>query len=342
MAKPDGTRQLNPPTCDDRLIHDIQSSSFHLPALTVADELGLFALLEKRSATASEVATDLSLGVRATEALLGVLTSLGLLVQHQGKFSNTEVSRNFLLPEGQFYWGGYLHRVRDNPPTHARVLAAVRNDGLGDSTNSWLAGGFDPERAKQFTAMMHSKGLPQAVGVARHGDFTGVTRLLDVAGGSGCFCIALALRHPEIRFTVLELPSVRELTAQYIADYGLQDQIDTYAADMFNDPLPSGFDAVFFSDIFHDWGRERCLQLAQRSYEMLPSGGRIYLHEALLEDTKDGSLFATTLSLRMVVATQGKQFTAGELDDLLSEAGFQDARITSTAVYHSLISATKP
>lgn len=342
MAKPNGTYQLEPPTCDDRLIHDIQASSFHLPALTVADELGLFSLLEKRPASAAEVASALSLGARAAEALLGVLASLGLLVLLDGGFANTEVSRNFLLPESPYYWGGYLHRVRDNPPTHARILAAVQNDGLGDSTNQWLAGGFDAERARQFTAMMHSKGLPQAIGVARHGDFDGVRRLLDVAGGSGCFCIALALRHPDIRFTVLELPSVCELVKEYIADYGLGDQIDTYAADMFSDPWLAGYDAIFFSDIFHDWDRERCLELARHSYEMLPSGGRIYLHEALLEDTKDGSLYATTLSLRMLVATQGKQYTAREFDDLLRECGFDHVRVTPTSVYHSLISARKP
>lgn len=342
MANSNRTDPLEPPTCDDRLIRNIEMSSFHLPALTVADELGLFSLLEKQSATAAEIAAALSLGTRATEALLGLLTALGLLVQHKGKFCNADVASNFLIPESPFYWGGFLRAVRDNPPTHARVRDAIRQDGLGESTRPWLAGGFDPERAKQFTQMMHSKGLPQALGVARHGNFKGIRRLLDVAGGSGCFCIAMALRYPAMHFTVLELPSIHELTQQYIDSYGLQDQIDTYPADMFSDPWPSGYDAIFFSDIFHDWDRARCVQLARRSYDMLPSGGRIYLHETLLDDTKDGPLAAVTMSLRMVVATRGKQFTVGELDDLLRECGFQDVQVTSTYAHFSLVSAEKP
>lgn len=342
MAQQNDSYQLEPPSSDDRLIWDIEACAWYFPTLMVADELRLFSLLEKKPSAASEIATSLSLSARATEALLGVLTAIGLLVQHRGEFSITEVSRNFLLPESPYYWGGFLHLGRERPPTYTTIRDAVLKDSLRDSTSNWLAGGFDPERAKGFTRAMHSKGLPGAISVARRGNFDGVNRLLDVGGGSGCFCIALAMRYPEMLFTVLELPSVCPLTQEYVAEYGLQDQIDTYAADMFKDHWLPGYDAIFFSDIFHDWDRERCLQLAQHSYEMLPSGGRIYLHEVLLEETKDGSPVAATFSLRMLVATQGKQFTASELDALLSECGFEDVSITATSAYFSLISARKP
>lgn len=342
MAIQNGIRQLDPPTCDDRLIWDIASSTFHFPTLTVADELGLFTLLEQTHATPQEIATRLSLGMRATEALLGVLTSLGLLIQHLGKFSLTEVSRNYLLPESPYYWGAFLRGGRDNPTSHASIQEALLVDSLRENPSLWQTGGFDSKRAEEFTRAMHSRGLAAAVGVARRGNFNDVRRLLDVAGGSGCFCIALAMRHPDIHFTVLELPSVCTFTEQYIADYGLQDQIDTCAADMFKDAWPSGYDAIFFSDIFHDWDRETCLQFGRHSYEMLPSGGRIYLHEMLLDDTRDGPLAATAMSMRMLVATQGKQFTLGELDELLKECGFEEVSVTSTASYFSLVSATKP
>jgi hypothetical protein len=342
MANQNEVRPLELPTCDDRLIWNIASSTYYFPTLTVADELGLFSYLEQTPATPQEVATRFSLGTRATEALLGVLTSLGLLVQHLGKFSVTEVSRNYLLPESPYYWGDFLRGVRDIAPTHASLQAALLEDNLREHPSLWQTGGLDPKRAEAFTRRMHSRGLAAAVAMARRGNFTDVKRLLDVAGGSGCFCIALAMRYPDIRFTVLELPSVCPVTAQYIADYGLQDQIDTYAADMFKDPFPTGYDAIFFSDIFHDWDRETCLKLARQSYEMLPSGGRIYLHEMLLDDTRDGPLVASALSMRMLVATQGKQFTFGELDALLRECEFGDVSVTATASYFSLVSATKP
>jgi hypothetical protein len=138
---------------------------------------------------------------------------------------------------------------------------------------------------------MHSHSLPAAIGVARNGDFQGVRRLLDVAGGSGCFSIALALRH--------------------------------------------------FSNVFHDWDAPRREELAARSFAALPSGGRIYLHEMLLNDTSDGPLAPALFSV-MMLGTRGKQFSAPELNVLLTGAGFVGTSVTHTYSYHSLVSASKP
>ena len=144
---------------------------------------------------------------------------------------------------------------------------------------------------------------------ARHGDFANVHRLLDVGGGgSGCFCIALATRYPGMRMAVMELPPVCQLVQQYVARYGLQGQIEAVAANMFADPWPSGYDGIFFGNVFHDWDRASCLQLATRSVAALPPGGRIFLHEMVLNDTKDGPLVAVAFSMEMLALT-GKQYS---------------------------------
>jgi hypothetical protein len=338
------TQHLKLPTCDDRLVWDVWLSVYQFPTLTVADDLGLFSLLERAPATAEEVARSLSLGPRAVESLLGVMTSLGFLAQRQGRFHLTDVSRNFLLPESPYYWGGMLQLVRDIPFTRSALREALERDKpIGyQGKDVWETHQVDPEQAKVFTRAMRSHSFPAAMGLAERGDFSGVKRLLDVAGGSGCFSIALALGYPEMQFTVMELPVVCELAEGYIADYGLQDRIDTLAGDIFNDAWPAGYDAIFFSNIFHDWDRKRCLHLAGSSYQALPPGGRIYLHEMLLEDTKDGPRPATLFSMNMMFFTEGKQFTAGELDALLRECGFQDVAVTPTYGYYSLISGSKP
>src|SRR5262249_56971038 len=101
----------------------------------------------------------------------------------------------------------------------------------------------------------------------------------------------------------------------------------------FTDIWPSGYDGVLFSNIFHDWDRASCLRLARRSFDALPSGGRVYLHEILLGDTKDGPLPAATFSLMMLFATRGQQFTAQTMGELLGEAGFIDVGGTPTHAY---------
>ncbi len=332
------------PTCDDRSLWDIWMSRFHFPALSVADEFGLFPLLEQTPSTTEEVAKNFSLGVRATEALLGIMTSLGYLVQLNGKFHLTEVSQNFLLPDSPYYWGGTLRFWRDQPVSHSALMEALQQEKatIYEEKDIWETHNLEIEKARTFTAHMHSQTISAAVGAAWRGDFEGVTRLLDLGGGSGVFSFTLARRYPQMRFTILELPTVCQVTKEYIYREGLQNRIDTLEADFFKDPWPLGYDAVLLSNIFHSWGWEKCLQLGRKSFEILPSGGRIYLNELLLMDTKDTPLVATSFSIFMLWQAEGKVYTAGEIEQLLAESGFEDISIRQTCGYQSLISARKP
>jgi len=332
------------PLCDDRPVWDAFMSMYRLPALCVADELGLFGALEKSPLTLAEAGKVLQLGPRATEALLGAMVSLGFIAQNDGRFRSTEVARNFLTPSSAFYWGGMLRLIREVPLSYTTLLAALKKDKpMGYSGEDlWERHQVDPEQARVFTAAMHSHSFGAALGAARNGDFRGVKRLLDIGGGSACFPIAIAQEHPDIKFTIMELGVVCKLAESYVSDFELSGRIDTIAVDMFHDPWPKGYDAIFFSNIYHDWDRKRCEFLTKQSFDALPAGGRIYLHEMLLNDTKDGPGTASLFSMNMCFFTEGKQFSGGELKTMLEAVGFRDVLITHTYSYYSLVSARKP
>jgi acetylserotonin N-methyltransferase len=56
-------------------------------------------------------------------------------------------------------------------------------------------------------------------GAARNYDWSQTKRFLDVAGGSGCFAIAIAQKYPSIHCTVAELPAVVPITKEYITKF---------------------------------------------------------------------------------------------------------------------------
>jgi cyclopropane fatty-acyl-phospholipid synthase-like methyltransferase len=164
---------------------------------------------------------------------------------------------------------------------------------------------------------------------------------LDVGGGSGCFMTAIAQAHPKLKATVMELGTMCDVAAQYVAAAGVQSQVDTKAVDMFREPWPKGYDAVFFSNIWHDWNFRTCAWLAARAYEALPRGGRIMLHEALLDDDGGGPPTTAAFSMLMLLATQGQQFTFAELKALLEKAGFENIETRQTAGYYSITTGYK-
>ena len=343
------------PTTDDRLIWDTWLSFHYLPAVTVSDEMGIFRSLAGEPATAEELADRLDYDHRTTIALLRLLAARGFLTTHLGIYRVTDTTRLYLLKDSPYYWGHMLgNRVPQHDIFKEKLIGRspagrpgvddieTRTDlgGRGSSAN-WAAGQVEMDRAVRVAASMHSHSLPSAIGAAQNGDFKGVKRLLDVGGGSGCFAIALAQQNPDLRCTIMELPTMCEVAEGYIKDGGVTGQVDTVAVDMFREPWPRGYDALFYSNVYHDWNFETCVWLTRQSFEILPSGGRIYLHEMLLDDDGAGPVTTTSFSVLML-GTQGQQFTFQDLKSMLEDAGFTDVTTEHTYGYYSLTVGRKP
>lgn len=334
-----------PPTCSDGPIWDVWLAAFHAPTLAVADELGVFDSLHAQPASAEELATRLAIELRATESMLGLLAALGFTAQLDGCFHLTEVARTYLLPASPYYWGAFLHRIRTIPIDCTKLVASLRN-GLAVrqarvSAELWRSPQPPAAALISFTRGMHAHSFALAMRAIPAFDLAGVRSFLDVAGGSGSYSIAAALHDPAIRCTILDLPVVCEVAREYVAAAGAEARVSTAPGDMFADPWPSGNDRIFFSDIFHDWDDERCLDLASRAFAALPVGGGVMVHEMVLADSKDGPRNAVAYSMVMVFVTEGRQRSTSELVQLLTSAGFADVRATATLEGYALISGTK-
>ncbi|HLJ88508.1 MAG TPA: methyltransferase [Candidatus Angelobacter sp.] len=336
-----------PPT-DDGPIRDLWLSLYIFPAVSAADEIGLFGALEQSPMTIEMLAEKLSLSHPASEALVATMSGLGLLRHSRGKFELTETAKTYLVPGKPFYWGPWFRFFRDIPVTHQRMITAlckgepaVANNG-NVLTQEWESAQMSAEQAATVTRAMHSHSFAPAMGLAEKIDLSSTKNFLDIAGGAGSLCIAMAKRHPNVHFTVADLPPVCDVAREYILQYDLPRQIDVRSLDMFRDPWPTQYDAISFMNILHDWGKERRAFLVKRTFDALPPGGKIFIFELLMSDARDGSLTAGLFSVNMIYVTEGKQFTSVELQELLQECGFRD--VTTTRVYagYALVSGQKP
>ena len=331
------------PTVDDRFIWDVWLSSVRLPTVLAADELGIFDLLGRRPATADELARALGLNAQALVGVLPLLVCLGLLTHHLDRFGLAETGRRYLRHEGPFYWGEALHVMRT--PAVALLCDALRDPTERrhyQMAQDWTKGRIDKEAATAVARLMQAQSRPAALGLAATGAFAGVTRLLDVGGGSGCFSLALATRHPEMRCTVMEVPGMHEVAAEYVKEAGLEGQVVTQAVDMFTQAWPSGHDAILLSNILHDWDPATNVQLLIEAFRALPAGGRLFVHEMLLDDDGAGPLAAASFSVMLLLATGGRQYAARELAAMLQEAGFTDVGVSPAYGYYALLTARKP
>jgi cyclopropane fatty-acyl-phospholipid synthase-like methyltransferase len=165
--------------------------------------------------------------------------------------------------------------------------------------------------------------------------------LLDIGGGSGVHAISAVTQCPGLRAIVLDLPTVCDIAAGYIRQRGLCERISTHAADMWTDPFPPAT-AHFYSDILHDWPPERGRRLLRKSFDALPPGGRIIIHEMLLDDDHAGPFAVAASSLSMLLWCGGQQYTGPELTAMLRESGFREERVIPTFGYWSIVTGVKP
>jgi acetylserotonin N-methyltransferase len=336
---------LAPPSCSDAPIWDVFLSAFQAPALVLADELGLYAALVDAPATRDDLAARLAVEPRAIAAIAGVLASLGLLVQLDGRYHLSEVARTYLVPGSPYYWGGMLRRIRDNPLDCRRLAGALRQGrAAADArvTGLWEVPEPPAEALVGFTHAMHAHSFALAMRVAPALGLPATGTLLDVGGGSGSYSIAAAYHRPGLRCTILDLPPVCAIAQGYAAQHGVGDRVDVAAANMFRDPWPREHDRVLMSDILHDWDDERCGWLTARARESLRPGGRFVIHELVTGDAGDGPLVALEYSMAMLFSTHGRQRSAPELAALLEQAGLVDVTVTPTANGYAAISGAAP
>ncbi|HYH97302.1 methyltransferase [Hyalangium sp.] len=340
---------LEMPPCDDRPIWDVWLSLLWLPAVTVADELEIFESLAREPATPVELAVRHGFDLRGIEILLSLLTSLRFCVSHLGRYQVTEPTRSYLLRTSPFYWGGVFVRQRTSNPIHGAIRGAIVKKGhriVGQAAaeppvEMWESGQMTLEAARGIAAFMHSHSLAAATGMALRTNLSGVKRLLDVGGGSGCFCITLAQQNPQLRCTMMDLKPMCEVALEYITAAGVSERVGVQPVNMFQEAWPAGHDAMLFSNVFHDWGPETNAKLAANAFAALPQGGRILVHEMLLDDSGNGPVTTAAFSALMLANTRGRQFTFQQVKSMLEEAGFADIDVVPTYSYYSVVSGTK-
>ena len=134
-----------------------------------------------------------SYGRRGGEAVINVITALGLLKCIESKYYLTASSENYLTSSSIFSWKSMLNLFPEKFTSFMQAIDTENYSGVeleGSFVNNWSVGSIAPEKAVQFTNYMQSLHLSAANGLAKKVDLKkrfDVSSILDVAGGSGCF-----------------------------------------------------------------------------------------------------------------------------------------------------------
>jgi hypothetical protein len=338
---------MQPPASSADFIYRTRDAIMAADALAVAIvHLDLFTLVDRSPADVAGLCDRFGLHRRPVDVLCTLLIAQELLTRDGGgRLHPTATAREFLVAGSPFDARPYYAAMADRPGV-ADFLKVLRTGRPAhwpgdDTAGDWHAAMHDPTFAEAFTAAMDCRGRVLAPALAAAVGPLAPRRLLDVGGGSAVYSQGLAERFPDLTVTVLEAKPVDALARRAIAAAGLDARIEVVAADMFRAAWPEGHDCHLFSNVFHDWDEAECRTLVAKSVTALSSGGRILIHDMLLDDDKSGPRWAAEYSVLLTTITQGRLYSAAEIGGWLAEHGFQIVARAPTALGRSLLTASR-
>ena len=273
--RPDTTRL-------QRLVHSYRDAA----ALMAAVELGLFTAVARGADTEAAVARALDLTPTNAERLVTACVALGLLAREGDRLRNAPDVARFLVEGEPTYAGPWMLFSKPDWNEWGRLGQHLRRRDavlLGK-----YAEGFTVERARKYHEATYSIGMGAARRFARQVDLAGRRQILDLGGGSGCYCIVAAQQHPELRAVVFDLPPVVEVTREFIASHGLSDRVTAQAGDFTRDPLPPGSDVVIMASNLPQYSREIIQAVVTRAFAALVPGGEMHLIGEMLDAERTG------------------------------------------------------
>lgn len=358
---------LTSPQSDPTPIFELFRGSYSTELLTAAVvEFDLFRRLAERSMSFEELRSDLGLQRRPTVVLITALRAMGLLVaDSQDRLTLTPLASEHLVPGCEFDVSGYIalagnsHGVREmiarlktNRPAGADdasvttgsspVEQSVTDDRTAPDGTAFIfregtASAMDVEASARFLTMsLAGRAKNVAPVLSERVSLDGAKTLLDVGGGSGIYSIAWLRRHPTLRAIVWDRPEVLKVASEMAQQYGVADRLECIPGNMFVDPVPA-CDVCLLSNILHDWDEPECRTLVQRCAAALNPGGRLLIHDVLLNDDHSGPLPIALYSAALFTLTEGRAYSAREFQSWLTEAGLRLEPIVPTLVHCAVI-----
>lgn len=299
----------------------------------VAAKLRIADSLQDGPREAADLARAAEVNADALSRLMRALASVGIFAQAaDGRFQLTPMADclrsgtpgsmrawALILVEDHFWrtWTELLYSVKTGRP----CFDHVHGMGLFDYFSQ------NPDIGKTFDEAMTGFSAMEIPAVIQGYDFSGIRKLVDVAGGHGSLLCAVLKANPAVKGVLFDMPSVTAGARSTIEAEGLAGRCEVVGGDFFQS-LPAGGDAYMMKHIIHDWDDERSIQILKNCRSAMTPGGRVLLVETVIKPGNDPDFFKL-LDIAMLTIS-GRERSEEQFRSLYERAGLRLKRVVPT------------
>lgn len=326
-------------------LFDLIQSHRVTAVIYVATKLGLAELLRNGPQSLTQLAEKTGADRPSLKRLLRALLTIGLCTySDETGYSLTEIGaaldgtadhsfKGWAIFEGEMLskaWGGMLESI---------MTGKTAAELLGLSSSFELMSRY-PENVGIFNGAMADLTRVVIQDVLAAYDFSQVSHLLDVGGGSGELIGAVTKKYKHIRGTVFDLPRCAATANEHLKRVGVSDRAEFVAGNFF-EKVPAGADSIVLKSVIHDWTDERSGVILQNCRRALTDSGELILIERVMSEApgvNDEDISHAMSDLNMMRGPGGCERTMKEYRDLLAKSNFHIMSI-SPAGRFSIIAA---
>ena len=291
--------------------------------LRAAIELELFTKISKGAFTNSEIAESLGISTLNAERIVVACAALGLIENIGQGFTNAPDVERFLVKDKVTYIGPWLLFNSLDFERWKDLALILKSDQKPKVLG--LYENLDEEMAKIYHEATYTVGLGAGMLFSKYVDLSKRSLILDLGGGSGAYCIAAVQKYPHLKAIVLDFPPVCTIAKDFIAQWGMQDQIFTHAGDFTQDPLPHGADVMIMASNLPQYNTVVLKGILDKAFGALASGGEFHVVGETLDNDKSGPVGPAMWGLHEALfGSEGRAHSELEVMGYLKDAGFVD------------------
>jgi len=297
-------------------------------ALLAAVELDLFSKVSDGFDTEESLAPALGINKLNAERIIIACLGLGLITRNGTKLKNAPDTERFLVKGKETFAGEWMFFTHPDWNKWGELVNFLKTGKPANLDNETVKG-ITISEARRYHRATYSIGRGAGRLFLRQVDLTHRSKILDIGGGSGAYCIEACKRYPHLAATVLDLPEVTVVANEFIAESNLSNQIQTLAADFNSDPLPVDADLIIMASNLPMYGREAINKVVCNAFQALMPGGEMHLIGEALDIDRTGPSDPALWGLAQTLNNStGLAHSIGDCLDYFENAGFSDISVT--------------
>jgi cyclopropane fatty-acyl-phospholipid synthase-like methyltransferase len=315
--------------------------------LLSAVELRLFSELAKAGALDAEaLRARLGLHPRSATDFFDALVSLGMLERHDGRYANTPETDLFLDVAKPCYMGGVLDMANTTLYPNWGLLTESLRTGVPQSEAKTGKDFFEVLYADKDKTAAFARGMAGAstyIGqmLAAKFPWQDYRSVIDIGCSGGTASIQIAVANKHITGGGFDLPPLRPIFDERVAEFGLSDRLSFTAGDFFADPLPTA-DVLVMGQLLHGFDVDQRRLLLQKAYSALPEGGALIVYDSIIDDERRINTYGLLMSLTMLLQTVGGfESTGADYHAWMRKAGFKKTYVEHLTGPHSMVVGIK-